>query len=231
MALPALEGLQGDLVGMGGLLGCVIERSVEALERLDESAAREVIQDIAEISQWRSLVEERAVELIATRKPTAREAQRLVAVLDIAGELARAGDHAARIAEIALCHQNTRQPLLQPPGVHALMAETTRVMLRRGLDAFIEEDAGAAGQIAAEGELVHALYRQAYMELLGYILEDPRTLDRASWLLWAAQNLERISHCVTRVCERVAHSATGATEEAKLPCVESASPEVREAVG
>src|SRR5919197_5737001 len=83
MALPALEGLQGDLVGMGGLPGCVIERSVEALERLDESAAREVIQDIAEISQWRSLVEERAVELIATRMPTAREAQRLVAVLDI----------------------------------------------------------------------------------------------------------------------------------------------------
>ena len=45
------------------------------------------------------------------------------------------------------------------------------------------------------------------------MLEDPRTISRATHLLWVAHNLERIGDRVTNVCERVVFMATGKLEE------------------
>ena len=52
-----------------------------------------------------------------------------------------------------------------------------------------------------------------YRELLTFMLQDPKTIDRATWLLWAAHNLERIADRVTNICERVVYEATGAMAE------------------
>jgi len=48
-----------------------------------------------------------------------------------------------------------------------------------------------------------------YHELLDYMIADPQTTDRATWLLWVAHNLERIADRVTNICERVIYKATG----------------------
>ena len=53
------------------------------------------------------------------------------------------------------------------------------------------------------------LYDQVYRELLTFMLQDPKTMDRATWLLWTAHNLERIADRVTNICERVVYEATG----------------------
>jgi len=58
-----------------------------------------------------------------------------------------------------------------------------------------------------------ALYQQVFRELLTYMIEDPRTITRATHLLWAAHNLERIGDRVTNVCERVIFMTTGKLEE------------------
>jgi len=66
-------------------------------------------------------------------------------------------------------------------------------MLRRSLDALVRRDAAAARDIVAEDDAVDALYDQIYRELLTYMIEDPKLIQRATWLLWAAHNLERIA--------------------------------------
>ncbi|HYU18045.1 MAG TPA: PhoU domain-containing protein, partial [Chloroflexota bacterium] len=38
-------------------------------------------------------------------------------------------------------------------------------------------------------------------------------IERATWLLWAAHNLERIADRVTNICERVVFLVTGQMEE------------------
>ena len=45
------------------------------------------------------------------------------------------------------------------------------------------------------------------------MLADPKTIDQATHLLWAAHNLERIADRVTNICERVVFAATGHLEE------------------
>jgi phosphate transport system protein len=93
------------------------------------------------------------------------------------------------------------------------MADKARDMLRRSLDAFVARDAEAARRIAAEDDEVDALYDQVYRELLTFMLRDPTTIDRATWLLWTAHNLERIADRVTNICERVVYEATGEMAE------------------
>ena len=82
-------------------------------------------------------------------------------------------------------------------------------MLRRSLDAFIDHDADAAKQIANEDDEVDNLYNQVFRELLTFMMEDPRTVTRATRLIWVAHNLERSADRVTNICERVVYLVTG----------------------
>jgi phosphate transport system protein len=207
----ALHTLRDEILELGSMVDKAIERSIEALKRLDQPAAREIIHDDFKINEKRFHIEEQAIQLIATQQPTARDLRRIVAVLNIIVELERMGDYAEGIGKIVLMHGD--QPVLKPLIDVPRMADKARDMLRRSLDAFIERDAAAARQIAAEDDEVDALYDQVYRELLTYMINDPRTIDRATWLLWVAHNLERIADRVTNICERVVYEATGKMEE------------------
>ena len=207
----ALRDLQDEVLVLASMVDKAIERSIEALRHLDHQAARQIIQDDDAIDQKRFQIENQAIELIAMQQPMARDLRTIVAVLNIVVELERMGDYAEGNAKIVLLHGD--QPLLKPLIDIPRMADKARDMLRRSLDAFIERDVEAAKRIAAEDDEVDALYDQVYRELLTYMLNDPRTIDRATWLLWVSHNLERIADRVTNICERVVYEVTGKMEE------------------
>ena len=48
-----------------------------------------------------------------------------------------------------------------------------------------------------------------YRELLIFMLQDPDTIQRATYLLWAAHDLERIADRATNIAERVIFLVTG----------------------
>jgi phosphate transport system protein len=86
-------------------------------------------------------------------------------------------------------------------------------MLHRALTAFISEDVEVARQIPLEDDEVDDLYDQIYRELMVLIIQDPKAIQRANWLLWVAHNLERVADRVTNICERTIFSATGEMRE------------------
>jgi len=184
---------------------------VDALRRLDCNLAREVIAGDAAINSRRWAVEEQAITLIATQQPIAGDLRVIASVIHITTDLERMGDYAAGIAKITLMHGDG--PLVKPLIDIPRMAELSVSMLRRSIDAFIRRDAEAAKAIAAEDDMVDALYDQIYRELLTYMIEDPHTIQRATWLLWVSHNLERIADRVTNICERVVYMVTGKIEE------------------
>ena len=89
------------------------------------------------------------------------------------------------------------------------MAQKTADMLRRSMDAFIHHDIEAAKQIAAEDDDIDELYNQVFRELLSFMAEDPKTITRATRLIWVAHNLERSADRVTNICERIMFVVTG----------------------
>jgi phosphate transport system protein len=206
-----LQALQDEISLLGSMVEKAVERSVDALRRLDCNLAREVIAGDAAINMRRWQVEEQAITLIATQQPMAGDLRVIASVIHITTDLERMGDYAAGIAKITLMHGDMQllKPLIDVPR----MAEASTSMLRRSIDAFIRRDAEAAKAIAAEDDVVDALYDQIYRELLTYMIEDPHTIQRATWLLWVAHNLERIADRVTNICERIVYMVTGKIEE------------------
>jgi phosphate transport system protein len=206
-----LQGLQDDVLLLGSMVEKAVERSVDALNRRDTELARRVIDDDNQIDAKRWEIEERAIQLIATQQPMAGDLRAIASVMNIVTDLERMADHAEGIGKIVLMHGD--QPLLKPLIDIPRMAEQACSMLRRSIEAFVRRDAEAAVAIANEDDLVDALYDQVYRELLTFMIEDPHTIQRATWLLWTAHNLERIADRATNICERVVYLVTGRMEE------------------
>lgn len=206
-----LKAIQDDVIAMGSMVEKAIERSIDALKNRDLDLAQQIIRDDQKINRKRFEIEENCVGLIATQQPMAGDLRIIVAVLSIITELERIGDHAEGVAKIVLMIGD--EPPLKPLIDIPRMAEKTVNMLRQSLDAFIKHDADTARQVASEDDEVDNLYTQVFRELLTFMAEDPRTITRATRLIWVAHNLERSADRVTNICERVVFTVTGKMEE------------------
>ncbi len=206
-----LARLRDDLLRLSSQVDGAIERAIHALQARDLELARQVMQDDQAINDLRYKIEEDCLTLIATQQPTAVDLRTTVAILNIIIDLERIADHAAGIAEIVV--RMGTEPLLKPLIDIPRMTRIVREMLRRSLDAFVARDPNLAREVAQRDDEVDHLYNQVFRELLTYMLEDPKTITRATYLLWVAHNLERIGDRVTNISERVIFMTTGEVRE------------------
>ncbi len=206
-----LREIQNDVLAMGSMVEKALDHSVEALKKRDLKLAQQVIEQDRKINQKRFEIEENCVELIATQQPMASDLRSIVSVLSITTELERIGDHGEGIAKIVLMIGD--EPPLKPLIDIPRMAEKTIDMLRRSLDAFVNRDIETAKRIASEDDEVDHLYTQVFRELLTFMVEDPKTITRATRLVWVAHNLERSADRVTNICERAVFNVTGKMTE------------------
>ena len=206
-----LKQLQDKVLAMGSMVEKAIILSMDSMKNRDTELAHKVIEDDALINAKRFEIEEECIHLIATQAPMARDLRIIVAVLNIIIDLERIGDHAAGNAKITIMLGD--EPPLKPLIDLPRMAEKTADMLRRALDAFVRRDADSARAITKEDDEVDALYDQIFRELLYFMTQDPKTVGRATRLIWAAHNMERSADRVTNICERVVFVVTGKQEE------------------
>jgi len=199
--------IKSDLLRLGSMVESAVERSIVALKQHDGSLAQQIVDDDRLINDLRYRVEDECLTVIATQQPAAHDLRIIVAATHVAVELERMADHAAGIASITL--RMLDQPLLKPLIDMPIMANIVKEMTRSGLDSFINSDIELAHQTIARDDEVDQIYQQMFRELLTYMLEDPKNISRATFLLWVAHNLERIGDRATNLCERTIFVATG----------------------
>jgi phosphate transport system protein len=206
-----LREIQDEVLVMGSMVEKAIMSSVTALKERELDLARQIVADDRKINRKRFEIEEQCVQLIATQQPMASDLRAIICVLNIITDIERIGDHAEGIAKIVVLIGD--EPPLKPLIDIPRMAEKVNDMLHRSLDALINRNAEAARKIAAEDDEVDHLYDQVFRELLTFMAEDPKTITRATRLIWVAHNLERSADRVTNICERVVYMVTGRMEE------------------
>ncbi len=206
-----LAEIQEDMLVLASMVESAIDRSIQALKNRDVELARQIIADDVKINDKRYDTEEKCLEIIATQQPLAGDLRTIVAVLYIIVDLERMGDHAEGIAKIAGLLAD--EPPLKPYIAIPRMAQVTARMLMASLEAFKDRDSERARTICDEDDEVDALYDQVYRELLTFMRNDPKTIERATHLTWVAHNLERIADRVTNICERVVYLVEGKVEE------------------
>jgi phosphate transport system protein len=202
-----LQRIQDEVLVLGSMVEKAIIQSVESLKRRDLEAARRLIIEDRILNEKRFAIEDDILVLTATQQPMAVDLRTLAAALEITTELERIGDYAKGIAKINL--MMGEKPLLKPLIDIPRMAEKARDMLHGALEAFVQQDVDLARAIPDEDDEVDALYNQVYRELLTFIMANPRTIEQATYLLWAAHNLERAADRVINICERVVFTVTG----------------------
>jgi phosphate transport system protein len=208
-----IQQVKDEVLALGSMVEHAIIGSVEALKKRDIKAAEKIIAEDKEINKKRFAIENQLMILIATQQPMAHDLRLLASTMEIISELERMGDYAKGIANInvRMGDEKLLKPLIDIPR----MAEIGTSMLHRALTAFVNEDVEIVKSIPVEDDQVDALYNQIYRELMIFIIEDPKNIERANWLLWVAHNLERVADRVTNICERTIFIATGEFGEIK----------------
>jgi phosphate transport system protein len=199
--------LNDSILELGSIVEHAIIGSVEALENRDLILAKSLYDGDVLINEKRYEIESLALITVATQQPMATDLRRLSSIIDIAGELERIGDYAKGIARIAM-RLDDHPPLKKLVHIPK-MAKLTADMLHRAIGAFVELDEETGLSIPKEDDEIDVLYNLVYQELLEIMLEDRDTIDRATFHIWVAHNLERAADRVTNICERTVFTTSG----------------------
>ena len=206
-----LAEVQEDMLVMAGMVQEAIAQGVEALKTRNVEQARRVIANDVEINNKRYETEDKCIELISLQAPLASDLRTIIAVLHITVDLERMGDHAEGIARIVLmlADEAPLKPYIDIPR----MAQIAIEMMEGALEAYKQRDTALARRIIDRDDEVDELYDQLYRELLMFMIEERGTIQRATYLIWVAHNLERIADRVTNICERVVYLVEGKIQD------------------
>ncbi|HLE17965.1 MAG TPA: phosphate signaling complex protein PhoU, partial [Syntrophales bacterium] len=206
-----LKDLEGELQQMAVMVGSAVRASMDALKNRDLETSKRIVHDDIQVNRKRFEIEERCIRIIATQQPMAVDLRILAAIINIITDLERIGDHAEGTAKISLAIGEA--PLVKPLVDLPKMAEKAVSMLERCMKAFLDRDIETARQICNEDDEVDAYYDQIYKDLVLLMIENPKIIKDATYLIWAAHNIERIADRVTNIAERVVYMVTGKMEE------------------
>ena len=203
-----IQQLTDDVIVLGSMVENAIIEVVEALKKRDTKIANRIYNEDMRINKLRFKLENATITTIATQQPImGRDLRLLASILEVTSELERMGDYAKGIAKI--CILMGGEPLVKPLIDIPKMALLTADMLHRAVGAFVTLDIEQAKSIPLEDDQIDELYNQVYRELVAIMFAKPTTIDQASYLMWAAHNLERVADRVTNICERTIYAASG----------------------
>ncbi len=202
-----LAELKERILKMGRDLMEMINSTMRALLEHDADLARAMIDFDHSINRQEVDIDELAQRVIALRQPAAGDLRFIIMALKISTDLERIGDLCVNIAERAL--ELNVEPQLKPYIDLPKMAEAAVSMIDDVLDAFIQGDADKATRVSERDDYVDQLNEQIFRELLTFMMEDPKTIGRATRLMFISKYLERMADHTTNIAEMVVFMVKG----------------------
>ncbi len=210
-----IERLKRKLLALGALVEESLRLAVQAIEARDAVKARRVIAADLQIDENEVEVEEECLKLLALYQPVAKDLRFIIAVVKINSELERIGDLAANVAERA--EQLTAEYPVPVPRTLPVMADRTRDILEKVLDALVRRDAVAARRVLAADDEIDALYKQLLDELKEELRADLDHLDAIVLLFSVARYMERLADHATNIAEDVLYMVEGEIQRHQFP--------------
>jgi len=202
-----LERLRERILAMGGNLVGMIKETLRALVERDSAAAKRMIEYDHEINRQEVMIDELSLNIIALRQPAARDLRFITLALKVSTDLERIGDLCVNIAERTL--ELNEEPQLKPYIDLPKMAEAAEGMIVDALEAFLRGDAKLAEEVTRRDDFVDQLNVQVFRELLTFMMEDPKTITRATRLMFIGKYLERMGDHATNIAEMVIFMVKG----------------------
>ena len=203
----ALDRIREQLFKLGNLAQDAIRKAVWALEKQDETLAREVLDGDDVLDELASSIEEGCLLYTARYQPVAQDLRTISAINRMAIDLERIGDLGVSIAKITrfFFGKTLIKPLIDIPRMAGLVEE----MIDGTLRAFLNRDVEEAKRVCALDDMLDDLDRQIFNELLLLMIENPRVIEQATQLVLVSRALERAGDHTTNLAEKTIYMITG----------------------
>ncbi|MFP4191238.1 MAG: phosphate signaling complex protein PhoU [Candidatus Hydrogenedentota bacterium] len=203
----ALEHLKKKLLTLSAIVEESVQKAVRAMRERNPELAQQVIDGDIEIDRMEVDVEEECQKILALHQPVAHDLRLIIAVLKINNDLERIGDLAVNIAERSLffSHYERIDAPFDFPGMSAKVQE----MLRKSLDALVNQDARIAYQVCTMDDEVDAINMGMYYQVQQGIQERPEDMEALIHLLSVSRHLERMGDLATNIAEDVIYMIRG----------------------
>ncbi|HEY0049857.1 MAG TPA: phosphate signaling complex protein PhoU [Pyrinomonadaceae bacterium] len=194
-----LDILRDRLLLMGGEVELALQRAMHALTHRDSEVANQVLENDRVIDRMELEIDRLSVEVLALRRPVARELRTVISISKITPILERIADHCSSIARAAI--ELNDEPELKTFGELEEMAQRAAEMLQSALDAFTSNDSEKARALIPMDAEVDRIYERYFNDLMQTMSQDGAKAARLARLLFVAKNLERIGDYVKDICE------------------------------
>lgn len=202
-----LKALRDRLLEMGGLVEKAIAASVRAIAERDSILAEQVKTNDRDINRMEVEIDGMCRRILALRQPAASDLRFITTALKIVVDLERMGDLAVNVAERAL--DLNQAPPLGPIHDLSKIADLAEAQLKKALDAFVTGDVAKAEEVMHGDDLIDALYLKIFNDMVLRMMEDSRSIRRATSTMFAAKHLERFGDHATNLAEMVVYMVRG----------------------
>jgi phosphate transport system protein len=202
-----LEELQQRVFDLGGMVETAISRSIEALTRRDTLLAQAVIRQDAEIDQTEVAVQELCVAILEHERLVGIDLRTLVAILKINDSLERIADHAQNVVEVVV-EVGDWERFRRVNGTNEI-AEKSRLMVVRALDALRNRDTFLARQVIRADDEIDALQARILQRIEHEVDRIPEYANPLMKLEYVTRQFERIGDVATNIAEEVIYVVDG----------------------
>ncbi|MCX7953606.1 MAG: phosphate signaling complex protein PhoU [Bacteroidales bacterium] len=179
-----------------------IGKCINGLLSNREDLLLEVInKDEPEMDKMENEIDELCTNILARFQPEAKELRIVLMIFKMNNDFERMSDMAANIAESALFL--IKNPQLKPYIDIPRMANECLKMIRSCIDSFVACDSSLLYEVIKSDTFVDQLHEQIIRELITFMLNDPRTIERALHIERISKNFERIADLATNIAEDI----------------------------
>ena len=200
----SLHKLETEIKIMVSQVELSIEKAMKSLIEQDLVLADEVIKNDDVIDKMQDDLEKLCIDLIRREQPVAGDLREIVACMYVIEELERIGDYAEGIA--VLTNRMGVRPLPTDLVIIPQISIISISMLKTSTETFLLKNANEVKnrykKLQKEDTKLDNLYKDVQERLIELMKRKPNEIERATFLLWVAHNLERIADRSINIAER-----------------------------
>ena len=203
-----LEAAKAELVRMAASVTELIPRATQVLLDGDLEGAEAIIAGDEDIDQRAVDVEEHCMQILALQAPVASDLRQVLALMKMAADVERSGDHLASICKTARrIYGHDLDPRLR--GVIGRMGEQAKAIYEAAIEAYVESDEAKAAAVDDMDAYLDGLQRQFVQAVLECHSAGKVDLQVAVQLAVASRFYERVGDHAVHIAERVRFILTG----------------------
>ncbi|OLS41683.1 phosphate signaling complex protein PhoU [Bacillus sp. MRMR6] len=202
-----LAQLKEMLLEMEGKAEQAIKDSLSTLINQDLEKAEQVIDADNEIDTLNVKINNKALLLIATESPVAKDLRTINVALKVSSEIERMADMAVNIAKATL-HIGKDQHFKEIIDIPKMM-DLALTMMSDSIKAYIDEDVMLAQKCAEKDDKVDEMFGKMIHELISMVPNNPEATNQIIQLAFVCRFIERIADHSTNIAENVLYLVTG----------------------